>query len=136
MRVRNKQGVGRKRQGNSSVILDVLDRIDDLVNEFQRNTGNNAFSISEGTLKSAESDTSLLGRDAREKLEHNRNIKMISILSPQQNGTLLDIPRQSREEPQNPTSLYLAIRLLVLLDALLDPQLDLRSRHRIRPKVL
>ena len=68
MRVRNKQGVGRKRQGNSSVILDMLDRIDDLVNEFQRNTGNNAFSISEGTLKSAESDTSLLGRDAREKL--------------------------------------------------------------------
>ena len=50
------------------VFFDVLYRVDDLVHELEGNTGNDTFGIGERTLESAESDTSLLGRDTREEL--------------------------------------------------------------------
>lgn len=50
------------------VLLYMFDGVDDLVNELQSYSWNNAFSVGERSLQSTQCDPSLLGRYPGEKL--------------------------------------------------------------------
>ncbi len=59
----------------SSVILHMLNRVHDLVDKFHRDPRNYAFSVSESTLESTESDPGFLSGYPREELNRHDRVQ-------------------------------------------------------------